>query len=900
MARRCHRIPVFLFFSLFVFVSVSTNDTQVFAQKKKPVKITYEEHVKPIFRQRCFACHNGNKKKGSVDLTNYTNLMLGGSSGEVIERGSSGDSYLYMLVTHESEPYMPAKAAKIPNTELEIIRKWIDGGALENKGSKAVAAKKKFDLTLQSAPSGRPAGPPLMPGILSRQPLFRTAKTTALTAIASSPWAPLVAVAGQKQIFLYNSRTLEILGILPFPEGTTNVLKFSRNGSLLLAGGGRGAAKGVVVVWNIRTGERVIEVGDEFDTVLAADISSDQTMIALGGPGRVVRIYDTATGKLMHEIKKHTDWITALEFSPDSVLLATADRNGGMFVWEAFTAREYLSLKGHRATVTDVSWRIDSNVLASCSEDTTIKLWEMNNGGQIRNWGAHGGGVESIEFTRDGRIASCGRDRVAKIWDQNGKLKRSFSAFKDLALRVTHCDESNYIIAGDWTGEIRVWNVADGKQVGTLSSNPIKLETRLASVQQAVAPQDANYKKLLAQAQQSKKTLDQTAVNLANAKKTLTEAQKQVATSADAIKKSQQLLAQYQKQKLGADTIVKKLSAFLPALTISVAKGEEAVKKSGNDKTLAGIVARLKALQVQKQAELQKSTKTATDTAAVIKKEQATLAASQAVSKKSQAQIKASQAQIKALQPKIKPMTVQFQAMSKSSAAAAQTLATTKKTVKKWQVSLEMEKQFTVLAGLKNQLKESQTKQAEFDAEWKKQQAEQNKFTLIYTKANQALVANQAKVNQLKQTLAATQKKHQGFIQQTAALTAAIPLLKDSLKKTQEAQKSSGNDKEIVALVTQLTGVVAAKEKILTATQQAAQLAQKDAAKIQQDLAAAEKIAAAASKTATDTKKNADAFAPKVIAAKQSFDATVKAVAEVQKKIAATRLQLEKMAKSVL
>jgi len=48
------------------------------------------------------------------------------------------------------------------------------------------------------------------------------------------------AVGGQNQIILYNTDNLECLGVLPFTEGIPYVLKFSRNGSVLLAGGGRG------------------------------------------------------------------------------------------------------------------------------------------------------------------------------------------------------------------------------------------------------------------------------------------------------------------------------------------------------------------------------------------------------------------------------------------------------------------------------------------------------------------------------------------------------------------------------------------------------------------------------------------------------------------------------------
>ena len=47
-------------------------------------KITFEDHIKPMFRTRCAACHNPDKKNGDLDVTNYTSLMLGGGSGEVV------------------------------------------------------------------------------------------------------------------------------------------------------------------------------------------------------------------------------------------------------------------------------------------------------------------------------------------------------------------------------------------------------------------------------------------------------------------------------------------------------------------------------------------------------------------------------------------------------------------------------------------------------------------------------------------------------------------------------------------------------------------------------------------------------------------------------------------------
>ncbi len=447
------------------------------AQEEAPAtKITYDEHVQPIFRQHCFTCHSSDDAKSDLRVDNFAALMRGGASGEVVTVGDPDASRLWALVSHAETPEMPPEQDKLPEAELAIIKEWITLGALENSGSLAkVKAKPKVALNV-SVGAGKPEGPAAMPEGLSRQPIVYTSRAAAVTAIAASPWAPLVAVAGQKQILLYHTETAQLLGVLPFPEGTPYVLKFSRSGALLLAGGGRGGQSGKVVLFDVRNGQRVAEIGDEVDAVLAADINDDHTQIALGGPRKIVKIYSVADGSLQFEIKKHTDWITSIEYSPDGVLLATGDRSSGLFVWEAETAREYQNLKAHTLGITSVSWRGDGNLLASASEDGTIKLWEMENGGLVKSWDAHGGGASCVAFAHDGRLVSAGRDHVAKIWDANGAQQRAFDAFSDLALQCVFTHDDQRVVAGDWTGEVRLWNAADGVLAANLPANPPTLE----------------------------------------------------------------------------------------------------------------------------------------------------------------------------------------------------------------------------------------------------------------------------------------------------------------------------------------------------------------------------------------------------------------------------------------
>jgi len=453
----------------------------------EPKKVTYEDDVLPIFRDNCLKCHNPDKLKGDLDLSSFSSAIKGGGSGTTLNAGDPDSSQLFKSVTHTEDPAMPPKS-KLSDKEISTIRQWITGGLLQGAGSKALAANKPtVDLTLKGAAIGKPEGPPPMPGALSVEPFVRATHGTPLSAIASSPWAPVVALAGARQVVLYHTGDLEFLGVLPFSEGTLCDLKFSRNGKLLLASGGRGGHSGLVAVWDLAKAERVITVGDQYDSVLAADISSDQQWIALGGPDRVLKIYNTKDGSLEHRIKKHTEWVTAVEFSPDSKYLATGDRNGGLVLWESATGLELFNLPGHKGAITALTWRRDSEMVVSASEDGTLKLWKATDGAALKNIPAHPGGVLSASFAPDGRVVSCGRDNKVQIWDLAGK-NLATPAFKgDLPNRVTFNDDGTKVVGSDWTGKVFVWNAKSGQSLGELEANPPTLAERVLRGAQRIA-----------------------------------------------------------------------------------------------------------------------------------------------------------------------------------------------------------------------------------------------------------------------------------------------------------------------------------------------------------------------------------------------------------------------------
>ena len=443
------------------------------------------------------------------------------------------------------------------------------------------------------------------PKTMRLDPIVLAARDTAVTALASSPWSPLVAVGGQKQVLLYHSDTLELLGVLPFPEGAPNVLQIQPQRQS--AARRRRARRQVGQRRRLERdeGRAAHRPWAKRPTAFWRPTSAP---IRRGSPwadrARWCASTPPSDGKLQQEIRKHTDWVTALEFSPDGVLLATGDRNGGLFVWEAFTAREYFTLRGHTAAITEISWRTDSNVVASASEDTTIRLFEMENGNQIRGWGAHGGGVQSVRYSIDGKIVSAGRDRLVSVWDGNGTSQRLFEAFPDVALRSTFTHDSARVIAADWTGQIVVWNAADGKRIGTLTANPPTVAEQLALAQKALVEKQKSADALVAMAKASQATLAKVSADLAAAQKALGETPAAVKIAEQKLTQAKATVATAQAAVKTAQAEVKAKETLSQALAEAAAKVKAEADKAKDNLALDAASTRAQALAAQLSAEL--------------------------------------------------------------------------------------------------------------------------------------------------------------------------------------------------------------------------------------------------------------------------------------------------------
>ena len=103
-------------------------------------KVDFEKQVLPIFKERCFECHqkeytdkNGKvkKPKGKFRMDNPQLMLKGGSEGGDVTPGDAAKSTVYTSTTlpDTDDMAMPPKGDRLTKEQQDLIKQWINEGA---------------------------------------------------------------------------------------------------------------------------------------------------------------------------------------------------------------------------------------------------------------------------------------------------------------------------------------------------------------------------------------------------------------------------------------------------------------------------------------------------------------------------------------------------------------------------------------------------------------------------------------------------------------------------------------------------------------------------------------------------------------------------------------------------
>jgi serine/threonine protein kinase/WD40 repeat protein len=267
-------------------------------------------------------------------------------------------------------------------------------------------------------------------------------------------------------------------------------LAFAPDHQLLAAG----ADSGDIHLWALPTGEALEPFAGERTRIFALAFGrnprrsgsrSEATallgrwLVAACHAGGTVVVWDLETRSARSHCRGSDRDNYAAAFSPDGALLATAGR-GMVRLWNVATGRLLLGWVAHNL-MTGLAFSPDGRCLAvACSplynQRGGLEVWELEPGQGLRDLYGLSGALARVCYSADGRyLAALAHNWQAAVWDlRAGSLRQVFDTppgylASNAGLALSPDGARLAFTSGD---QARLWDVARGEEVGSWQLPP--------------------------------------------------------------------------------------------------------------------------------------------------------------------------------------------------------------------------------------------------------------------------------------------------------------------------------------------------------------------------------------------------------------------------------------------
>ncbi|GIX01180.1 MAG: hypothetical protein KatS3mg112_0117 [Thermogutta sp.] len=247
-----------------------------------------------------------------------------------------------------------------------------------------------------------------------------------ITALDMDAAHNLLATAGDDhQIRLFGSGGDRLLATWP-GEGWVYDLSFDPPGRYLAAVN----EWGVLTVWEWQSARQLYRVQVSGAALRAVSFSSDGQLIAVAGFDPTLTILETPTGRMVRQFSTGVRDLRDTAFSPDGRFVAVTGGTGRLQLWEVSTGRRVV--------------------------DQTVALRRQR----------------ALAFAPTGQLLAVGgedgRVRVFALSASSLELVTSLEVDEGQITTLTFCNGGQEIAAGTSRNEIRVFEVATGREIGRL------------------------------------------------------------------------------------------------------------------------------------------------------------------------------------------------------------------------------------------------------------------------------------------------------------------------------------------------------------------------------------------------------------------------------------------------
>jgi WD40 repeat protein len=178
-----------------------------------------------------------------------------------------------------------------------------------------------------------------------------------------------------------------------------------------------------VDVWDVSSGERRKTLAGARGIVHGVAGSPDGERVAASCSGGLVLVWDVTSGQNVWTRSEPGLDTMSVNFSSDGKSLAvgygfySGSQVGRVKVWDVASGQETKAFPGPRGGVNHVAFHPDGKRLAVAGSEV-VEIWDLEGARKLHDLGGHKKWVYCLAYSPDGKwLATGGWDNTVKLWD---------------------------------------------------------------------------------------------------------------------------------------------------------------------------------------------------------------------------------------------------------------------------------------------------------------------------------------------------------------------------------------------------------------------------------------------------------------------------------------------------
>ena len=417
-------------------------------------EVSFRRDLAPVLVQKCLVCHGPKKVKGSYRVDTFAKVRMQGDTGEpMITAGKPDMSELfYRLSTDDPDERMPQDDDPLPPEVVAKFKQWIAAGA-------------KFDGGDPQALLATILPPPNHPDPPAAYP-----RAVPITALAFGMNGESVFVSGYHEVSEWNVAEGKLQKRIKRQGERTYGLSVSPDGKWLAAASGQPGRLGEVRLFQTTDGKLDSVLATATDVMLDVAFDPAGKQLVAGGADGQVRLIDLTSRKVTQTLGLHSDWVNAVTWDNNGARFATASRDHTAKVYDVTANKSLVTFAGHGKNVRGVVFHPGGRELFTSGMDKKVQLWRISDGKRVRDVGF---GAELFKLARRDNIlfVPAADNRVRRYQANDLKHVGDFP-LDDWAVSVAISPDGKRLAAGGFNGQVRVWNLEDGKEIHSFIAVP--------------------------------------------------------------------------------------------------------------------------------------------------------------------------------------------------------------------------------------------------------------------------------------------------------------------------------------------------------------------------------------------------------------------------------------------